>query len=104
MRTLWGRVSALWLLLSSMFIACSYILFIRMQMRESMTDATPMVVQAITACICQPLGGIPSSHYLSALRCLQTWMPFLRTKLVASHISRYIFMSTPLILIISLVI
>ena len=55
-------------------------LFIRVQMRQSMTDATPMVVQAITACISQPLGAIPSSHYLSALRCLQMWMSFLRTK------------------------
>lgn len=63
------------------FIVRSYIyIFIRMQMRQSMTDATPMVVQAITACISQPLGAIPSSHYLSTLRCLQMWMSFLRTE------------------------
>ena len=55
-------------------------------MRQSMTDATPMVVQAITACISQSLGAIPSNHYLSALRCLQTWMSFLRTKQVPLHI------------------
>lgn len=62
-------------------IVCSYIsFFIRLQMRQSMTDATPMVVQAITACISQPLGAIPSSNYLSALRCLQMWMSFLRAE------------------------
>lgn len=55
-------------------------------MRQSMTDASPMVVQAITACISQPLGAIPSSHYLSALRCLQMWMSFLRTEYATSLI------------------
>lgn len=63
------------------FIVCSYLFpYTRLQIRQSMMDATTMVVQAITACISQPLGAVPSTHCQSALRCLQTWMSFLRTE------------------------
>ncbi|KAH9477137.1 Importin-13 [Psilocybe cubensis] len=39
-----------------------------------MSEAVPMIVQAITNTITQPLGSIPTQHYLSALRCLQAWL------------------------------
>ncbi|KAF8147686.1 armadillo-type protein [Crassisporium funariophilum] len=48
------------------------------QMQQSMIDATQMVVQGITSTITQRLGSIPTNQYLSALRCLQAWMTFLR--------------------------
>ncbi|PPQ95113.1 hypothetical protein CVT25_011656 [Psilocybe cyanescens] len=51
----------------------------RMQMQQTMMDAAPMVVQAITTTITQPLGSVSTNQYLSALRCLQAWMSFLKT-------------------------
>jgi hypothetical protein len=55
-----------------------------MQMQQTMMDASPMVVQAITATITQPLGTIPTNQYISALRCLQAWLSFLRAEYVTS--------------------
>ena len=49
-------------------------------MQQTMMDASPMVVQAITATIIQPLGTIPTNQYISALRCLQAWLSFLRAE------------------------
>ncbi|CAA7262307.1 unnamed protein product [Cyclocybe aegerita] len=48
------------------------------QLQQTMIDATPMVVQAITTTLTQPLGIIPTSHYLSAMKCLQAWMSYLK--------------------------
>ncbi|KDR78193.1 hypothetical protein GALMADRAFT_65460 [Galerina marginata CBS 339.88] len=51
----------------------------KMQMQQTMIDASPMVAQAITTTITQPLGTFSTNQYLSALRCLQAWMTFLKT-------------------------
>ena len=53
-----------------------------MQMQQTMMDASPMVVQANTATIIQLLGTIPTNQYISALRCLQAWLSFLRAEYV----------------------
>ncbi|EAU87903.1 hypothetical protein CC1G_01550 [Coprinopsis cinerea okayama7 len=46
----------------------------KMQMQQSLLDATPMVVQAITASISQPKGAVPISQVQSSLQTLQAWM------------------------------
>ena len=51
-------------------------------MQQTMMDASLMVVQAITATITQPLGTTPTNQYISALRCLQAWLSFLRAEYV----------------------
>lgn len=43
-------------------------------MQQSLADAIPMVVQAITSSIDRPA---PPNEIQSSLRCLQAWMPFL---------------------------
>lgn len=58
----------------------AYFCILRVQMQQMITDSSSMVVQAITATITQPLGTAPTSQYLSALRCLQAWLSFLRAE------------------------
>jgi hypothetical protein len=48
------------------------------QMQQSMTDATPMMVQSVTSIIAQPLSTFSTTQYLAALKCLQAWMPYLK--------------------------
>lgn len=49
-------------------------------MQQSMMNATPMVVQAITTTITQPVGSIPANQYTSALNCLQSWISYLKAE------------------------
>lgn len=53
----------------------------RAQMSQSLSDAVPMVVQAITSSI-QPT--VPASQIQSALRCLQAWMTIFPTRYMPS--------------------
>ncbi|KAF4611624.1 hypothetical protein D9613_003989 [Agrocybe pediades] len=51
----------------------------KLQMQQSMMDASPMVVQAITSTVTQPLGLLPTNQYISSLSCFQAWMSFLKS-------------------------
>ncbi|PPR02897.1 hypothetical protein CVT24_002281, partial [Panaeolus cyanescens] len=46
----------------------------KVQMHQSLIDAAPMVVQAITSTISQPIGTLPTSHFTAALKNLQAWL------------------------------
>ncbi|ESK97855.1 importin 13 [Moniliophthora roreri MCA 2997] len=47
----------------------------KLKMQQSLLDATTMVVQAIKSSIDKPISSVPKSEVLSALRCLQAWLP-----------------------------
>ncbi|KJA24831.1 hypothetical protein HYPSUDRAFT_65152 [Hypholoma sublateritium FD-334 SS-4] len=65
------------------------------QMQQSMMNATPMVVQAITTTIAQPVGNIPANQFTSALNCLQSWISYLKADHVTALIPPLIFLLNP---------
>ncbi|KAG6334626.1 hypothetical protein ID866_4467 [Astraeus odoratus] len=50
----------------------------KMQMKQSLLDASPLVVRAVTATISQPLSQIRIRELDPALKCLQAWMSVIR--------------------------
>jgi hypothetical protein len=51
----------------------------KMQMQQSLKDAIPMVLQAITSILAQPSQTVPLPHLQSAFKCLEAWIVLLPT-------------------------
>lgn len=51
-----------------------------MQMQQTLLDASPLVVRAVTTTISQPQSELLHRETNSALKCLQSWMPILRAE------------------------
>ena len=56
---------------------------------QSVRDALPIVVQAVTASIADAGQSISRSELQSALKCLEAWMSHLRGKYVPSCLLGY---------------
>lgn len=64
-------------------------------MQQSLTDVTPMVMQAITVSINPVPGVTPPRQVQSALRCLQAWMVILRSNDLAPMIAMLLALLNP---------
>ncbi|KAH7927601.1 ARM repeat-containing protein [Leucogyrophana mollusca] len=67
----------------------------KMQMQQSLLDASPMVVQAIMSSITQSREQMKTQELQSALKCLQAWMPVLRGSDITPLIPLLIALLTP---------
>jgi hypothetical protein len=56
----------------------------RARMKQTMLDAVPMVVQAVTSSIAQSALSGSTAEFISALKCLGTWMSDLPGKYAPS--------------------
>ncbi|KAH7882096.1 armadillo-type protein, partial [Phlebopus sp. FC_14] len=67
----------------------------KMQMQQTLLDASPLVVRAVVATITQPRTQICARELQSALKCLQAWMSVLRGNDITPLIPLLIALLTP---------
>lgn len=67
----------------------------KMQMKQTLLDASPLVVRAVTGTISQPRSQIVAREIEPALKCLQAWMSILRADDITPVIPLLILLLNP---------